>query len=132
MTHEYFMTTRISLSVDIWMTSGEYQSVISCGLPVMAIPPISTNHYAMPRIIVLKVKIVKNERDTPFFTGKLLIKFQNILRNTTQVIVRHRVKIRHTCRVKIQFSIISSPITRERQKRKSLKMKGMLSSPVSW
>jgi hypothetical protein len=75
MTHEYFMTTRISLSVDIWMTSGEYQSVISCGLPVMAIPPISTNHYAMPRIIVLKVKIVKNERDTPFFTGKLVIKF---------------------------------------------------------
>jgi hypothetical protein len=32
-----------------------------------------------------KVKIVKNERDPPLFTGKLLIKFQNILRNTTQV-----------------------------------------------
>jgi hypothetical protein len=32
------------------------------------------------------VKIVKNERDPPLFTGKLLIKFQNILRNTTQVI----------------------------------------------
>jgi hypothetical protein len=31
-----------------------------------------------------KVKIVKNERDPPLFTGKLLIKFQNILRNTTQ------------------------------------------------
>jgi hypothetical protein len=31
------------------------------------------------------VKIVKNERDPPLFTGKLLIKFQNILRNTTQV-----------------------------------------------
>jgi hypothetical protein len=28
-----------------------------------------------------KVKIVKNERDPPLFTGKLLIKFQNILRN---------------------------------------------------
>jgi hypothetical protein len=26
-----------------------------------------------------KVKIVKNERDPPHFTGKLLIKFQNIL-----------------------------------------------------
>jgi hypothetical protein len=26
-----------------------------------------------------KVKIVKNERDPPLFTGKLLIKFQNIL-----------------------------------------------------
>jgi hypothetical protein len=29
------------------------------------------------------VKIVKKERDPPLFTGKLLIKFQNILRNTT-------------------------------------------------
>jgi hypothetical protein len=37
-----------------------------------------------------KVKIVKNERDPPLFTGKLLIKFQNILRNTTQDIIRHR------------------------------------------
>jgi hypothetical protein len=55
-----------------------------------------------------KVKIVKNERDPPFFTGKLLIKFQNIMRNTAQVIIRHRVKI--------LFSIISSPITLERQK----------------
>jgi hypothetical protein len=35
----------------------------------------------------------KNERDPPLFTGKLLIKFQNILRNTTQIIIRHRVKI---------------------------------------
>jgi hypothetical protein len=33
-----------------------------------------------------RVKIVKNKRDPPLFTGKLLIKFQNILRNTTQVI----------------------------------------------
>jgi hypothetical protein len=32
-----------------------------------------------------KVKIVKNERDLPLFTSKLLIKFQNIQRNTTQV-----------------------------------------------
>ena len=55
-----------------------------------------------------KVKIVKNERDPPLFIGKLLIKFQNILRNTTQVIIRHRVKI--------LFSVISSPITLERQK----------------
>jgi hypothetical protein len=50
----------------------------------------------------------KNERDPPLFTGKLLIKFQIILRNTTQVIIRHRVKI--------IFSVISSPITLERQK----------------
>jgi hypothetical protein len=55
-----------------------------------------------------KVKIVKNERDPPLFTGKLLIKFQNILRNTTQVIIRHRVKI--------IFSVILSPINLERQK----------------
>ena len=34
----------------------------------------------------------QNERDPPLFTGKLLIKFQNILRNTTQVIIRHREK----------------------------------------
>jgi hypothetical protein len=53
-----------------------------------------------------KVKIVKNERDPPLFTGKLLIKIQNILRNSTQVIIRHRVKI--------LFSVISSPITLER------------------
>jgi hypothetical protein len=71
-------------------------------------------------------RATKNERDPPLFTGKLLIKFQNILRNTTQVIIRHRVKI--------LFSVISSPITLERQKWKSSKMKGiLLSSPVnSW
>jgi hypothetical protein len=40
-----------------------------------------------------KVKIVKNKRDPPLFTGKLLIKFQNILRNTTQAIIQHTVKI---------------------------------------
>ena len=34
-----------------------------------------------------KVKIVKNEMDPPLFTGKLLIKFQNILKNTTHVII---------------------------------------------
>jgi hypothetical protein len=73
-----------------------------------------------------KVKIVKNESDPPLFTGKLLIKFQNILRNTTQVIIRQMVKI--------LFTVISSPITLERQKWKSSKIKGiLLSSPVnSW
>jgi hypothetical protein len=50
----------------------------------------------------------KNETDPPLFIGKLLIKFKNILRNTTQVIIRHRVKI--------LFSVISGPITLERQK----------------
>ena len=38
-----------------------------------------------------KVKIVKNKRDSPVFTSKQLIKFYKILRNTTQVIVRHRI-----------------------------------------
>ena len=71
-----------------------------------------------------KVKIVKNERDPPLFTGTLVIKFQNILRNTTQVIIRHRITI--------LFPVISSPITLERQKWKSSKMTGiLLSSPVS-
>ena len=68
----------------------------------------------------LLIVLTKNERDPPLFTGKLLIKFQNILRNTTQVIIRHRVTI--------LFSIISSPITLERQKRKSSKMKEILLS----
>jgi two-component sensor histidine kinase len=66
----------------------------------------------------LLIVSTKNERDPPLFTGKLLIKFQNILRNTTQVIIRHRVKI--------LFSVISSPITLERQKWKSSKMKEIL------
>jgi hypothetical protein len=71
-----------------------------------------------------KVKTVKNERDPPLFSGKLPIKFQNILRNTTQVIIQHRVKI--------LFFVISSPIILERQKWKSSKMKGiLLSSPVN-
>jgi hypothetical protein len=46
--------------------------------------------------------LTKNERDPPLFTGKLLIKFQNILRNTTQVIIRHSLKI--------LFSIISRDV----------------------
>ena len=80
--------------------------------------------HIIARISYISMKIIKNERDPPLFTGKLLIKFQNILRNTTQVIIRHRVKI--------LFSVISSPISLERQKWKSSKMKGiLLSSPVS-
>jgi hypothetical protein len=49
--------------------------------------------------LTLLIVPTKNERGPPFFIGKLLIKFQNILRNTTQVIIRHRVKI--------LFSVIS-------------------------
>jgi hypothetical protein len=58
------------------------------------------------------------------FMSKLLLRFQNILRNTTQVIIQHRVKI--------LFSVISSSITLERQKWKSSNIKGiLLASPVS-
>jgi uncharacterized membrane protein YobD (UPF0266 family) len=48
--------------------------------------------YKAPNSGTIKVNIIKNDRDPSLFTGKLLIKYQNILRNTTQVI-RHRVKI---------------------------------------
>jgi hypothetical protein len=85
-------------------------------------PPLPTS--VQPISITLLNVPTKNERDPPLFTSKLLIKFQNILRNTTQVIIRHRVKI--------LFSVISSPITLERQKWKSSKMKGiLLSLPVN-
>jgi hypothetical protein len=87
-------------------------------------PPLPTSVQPISITKILLIVPTKNERDLPLFTGKLLIKFQNILRNTTQVIIRHRVKI--------IFSVISSPITLERQKWKSSKMKGiLLSSPVS-
>ena len=87
-------------------------------------PPLPTSVQPISITKTLLIVPTKNERDPPLFTSKLLIKFQNILRNTTQVIIRHRVKI--------LFSIISSPITLERQKWKSSKMKGiLLSSPVS-
>ena len=87
-------------------------------------PPLPTSVQPISITKTLLIVSIKNERDPPLFNGKLLIKFQNILRNTTQVIIRHRVKI--------LFSVISSPITLEWQKWKSSKMKGiLLSSPVS-
>ena len=89
-------------------------------------PPLPTSVQPISITKTLLIVPTKNERDPPLFTGKLLIKFQNILRNTTQVIIRHRVTI--------LFSVISSSITLERQKWKSSKMKGiLLSSPLnSW
>jgi hypothetical protein len=63
--------------------------------------PTSVQHISITKTLLIVP--TKNERDSPLFTGKLLIKFQNILRNTTQVIIRHRVKL--------LFSVISSPIT---------------------
>jgi hypothetical protein len=83
--------------------------------------PLPTSISITKKLLIVPTK---NERDPPLFTGKLLIKFQNILRNTTQVIIRHSLKI--------LFSLILSPITLEWQKWKSSKMKGMLlSSPVN-
>ena len=89
-------------------------------------PPLPTSVQPISITKTLLIVPTKNERDPPLFTSKQLIKFQNILRNTTQVIIRHRVKI--------LFSVISSPITLERQNWKSSKKKGiLLSSPVnSW
>jgi hypothetical protein len=133
---------------------------------------INTNTYPLPTSVqpisitkTLRIVPTKNERDPPLFTGKLLIKFQNILRNTTQVIIRIPFIFDdfHFCRcsrvigldmtenmmftlcrmitwvvflrifwVNIIFSVISCPITLERQKWKSSKMKEiLLSSPVS-
>jgi hypothetical protein len=71
-------------------------------------PPLPTSVQPISITKTLLIVPTKNERDPPLFTGKLLIKFQNILSNTTQVIIRHSVKI--------LFSVISSPITLERQK----------------
>jgi hypothetical protein len=70
-------------------------------------PPLPTSVQLISITKTLLIVLTKNERDPPLFTSKLLIKFQNILRNTTQVIIRHRMKI--------LFSVISSPITLERQ-----------------
>jgi hypothetical protein len=105
-----------------WNCSAECNSFVLTSIYPPA-PHICPTYFHNQNIIVFPTK---NERDPPLFTGKLLIKFQNILRNTTQVIIRHRVKI--------LFSIISSPITLEWQKWKSSKMKGiLLPSPVnSW
>jgi hypothetical protein len=94
-------------------------TILSVKMPSkkIEINTVNTAHqdiYPAPQpISITKTLLIvptKNERDPPLFTGKLLIKFQNFLRNTTQVIIRH------TCRVKILFSVISSPITLERQK----------------
>ena len=71
-------------------------------------PPLPTSVQPISITKTLLIVPTKNERDHPLFTGKLPIKFQNILRNTTQVIIRHRVKI--------LLSVTSSPITLQRQK----------------
>ena len=52
-------------------------------------PPLPTSVQPISMTKTLLIVMTKNERDPPLFTGKLMIKFQNILRNTTQVIIRH-------------------------------------------
>ena len=102
----------------------QYQLVLLWTQLTKIYPPLPTSVQPISITKTLLIVPTKIERDPPLFTGKLLIKFQNILRNTTQVIIRHRVKI--------LFSVISSPITQERQKWKSSKKKSsLLSSPVS-
>ena len=50
-------------------------------------PPLPTSVQPISITKTLLIVPTKNERDPPLFIGKLLIKFQNILRNTTQVII---------------------------------------------
>ena len=82
--------------------------VLLCAQLTKIYRPLPTSVQPISITKILLTVATKNERDPPLFTGKLLIKFQNILRNTAQVIIRQRVKI--------LFSVISSPITLERQK----------------
>jgi hypothetical protein len=49
------------------------------------IPPLPTSVQSISITKTLLIVPTKNERHHTLFTGKLLIKFQNILRNTTQV-----------------------------------------------
>ena len=44
--------------------------------------PLLTSVQPISMTKTLLIVPTKNERDPPLFTGKLLIKFQNILRNT--------------------------------------------------
>ena len=112
------------LSISSVQTLKQIQLVLLWAQLTKIYPPLPTSVQPISITKTLLIVPTKNERDPPLFTGKLLIIFQNILRNTTQVIIRHRVKI--------LFSVISSPITLERHKWKSSKKKGiLLSSSVS-
>ena len=53
----------------------------------MIYPPLLTSVQPISITKTLLIVPTKNERDPPLFTVKLLIKFQNILRNTTQIII---------------------------------------------
>jgi hypothetical protein len=78
--------------IDIWVVifSG---LVYFSNLPDMKLNDIIMEFWSWLQEYTLLIVPTKNERDPPLFIGKLLIKFQNILRNTIQVIIRHSVKI---------------------------------------
>ena len=63
-------------------------------------PPLPTSVQPISITKTLLIVLNKNERDPALFTSKLLIKFQNILRNTTEVIIRHKVKILFSVHIK--------------------------------
>ena len=128
-----FCSIFLLISFGVLMATPSWSSQLSQSIPFFLflcdyiwVLCIYDGIFVQPISITKTLLIVptKNESNPPLFTGKLLIKFQNILRNNTQVIIRHRVKI--------LFSVISSPITLEWQMWKSSKMNGiLLSSPVS-
>jgi hypothetical protein len=62
----------------------DWTDVLTVILVILSIKNPIFRHIKSNNSGTAKVKIGKNERDPPLFTGKLLIKFQNILRNTTQ------------------------------------------------
>ena len=71
-----------------WSTILQHKLVLLWAQLTKIYPPFPTSVQPISITKTLLIVPTKNERDLPFFTGKLLIKFQNILRNTTQVIIR--------------------------------------------
>jgi hypothetical protein len=72
-------------------------------------PPLPTSVQPISITKTLLIVPTKNERDPPFFTRKLRIKFQNVLRNTTQVITvlwsnTTQIVITHICVISILVS----------------------------
>jgi hypothetical protein len=86
--------------VNVFIHFSEEMVWYYCEHNSLRIPPLTTSvqHISIAKtLLIVQTKI---ERDPPLFSGKLLIKFQNILRNATQVTIWHRVNI--------LFSVISS------------------------
>jgi hypothetical protein len=68
-------------------------------------PPLPTSVQPISITKTLLIVPTKNERNPPLFTGKLLIKFQNILRNTTNYVnvVGRNILLQCTVEVIIHF-----------------------------